>query len=510
MSHRGWKQDKYDPMYAVGFDIGSSSVKASLVHMETGKLVAKAQYPETEMAIQAPQPGWAEQDPDLWWECVGHTSRQMLAESGIDPAEIGSIGIAYQMHGLVMVDENLRSLRPSIIWCDSRAVDIGQEAFEELGQEFCLSNFLNSPGNFTASKLQWVRDNQPEIYRRIRYIMLPGDYVALRLTGKAVTTPSGLSEGVLWNFRTNNIASEVANHAGVEPNFIPTVRDVFSDQGEVTQEASLHTGLPVGAKVTYRAGDQPNNALSLGVLEPGEVAATGGTSGVVYGITDRPVFDKLSRVNGFAHVNHSSTDPRIGVLLCVNGAGIQYAWIRRLMGEREIGYPQLEELAASVPIGSDGLTILPFGNGAERILVNKNVGARVLDLDFNRHTRAHLARAALEGIAFAFVYGVGIMREMGVEVKSMKVGNDNLFQSTVFSNTIATLLNCTIQVIETTGSTGAAFASGLATGEMGELTDIRDKLGIVGIHTPDGDEQRTKYERAFEVWSKALRDAIAE
>ncbi len=511
-------------MYLLGYDIGSSSIKAALVEAETGATLAVAQSPATEMNMTAHQPGWAEQDPDEWWRHVCAATQQLLENTLIAPAEIKGIGISYQMHGLVVVDENMRPLRPAIIWCDSRAVPYGNRAFEEIGQEHCLSHLLNSPGNFTAAKLAWVKENEPEIFAKIRHFLLPGDYIALRLSGEAMTTPSGLSEGILWDFLKNDVADTVLDYFGFDKKLIPQVVPTFSLQGKLTPEAAAATGLAAGTPVAYRAGDQPNNALSLNVLQPGEVAATGGTSGVVYGVVDRPAYDLQSRVNGFCHVNHGLTNHhplppkgetpitlptgqagnhRIGILLCINGAGSLYRWLRQTVGQGSISYPDMERLAASVPVGADGLRILPFGNGAERMLGNLDPGAQVNNLQLNRHTAAHLYRAGLEGIAFSFVYGVQILKEMGLDISVMRVGNDNLFQSAVFSKTIATLLGCSIDVVETTGAVGAAKAAGVATGIYPSIEAAMASVRVTGRHEPEVGRVG-EYLQVYDVWKSDL------
>jgi len=273
-------------MYSIGFDIGSSSIKAALVRTSSGKSVAVVNEPKTEMNIIAVQNGWAEQNPNDWWKHVCTATKRLLEENNINSKEISGIGISYQMHGLVIVDELGNSLRNSIIWCDSRAVEIGQKAFDDLGNQICLEKLLNSPANFTASKLKWVKDNEPETYSKIHKFMLPGDYIAYKLSGEICTTISGLSEGILWNFQKSAIADWLLRHFAIEENLVPEIKDTFSIQGKVSEQGANESGLAIGTPILYRAGDQPNNALSLNVLNPGEVAATGGTSGVVYAVTD--------------------------------------------------------------------------------------------------------------------------------------------------------------------------------------------------------------------------------
>lgn len=493
-------------MYLLGYDIGSSSIKAALVDTETGATAAIVQSPHKEMPIQAVHTNWAEQDPEVWWEHVCLATHQLLQQTSIQPEAIKGIGISYQMHGLVLVDQQQQVLRPSIIWCDSRAVKIGAAAFDDIGHERCLTQLLNSPGNFTASKLRWVKENEPDIYQRIHKFMLPGDYIAMRLSGEIVTTPSGLSEGILWDFSKNEVSQLLLDYFGFSQEHVPAVVPSCSIQGVLSAEAAKATGLVAGIPLAYRAGDQPNNALSLNVLKPGEVAATGGTSGVVYGVVDRPVYDPLSRVNGFAHVNHTAENPRIGILLCINGAGIQYSWVRSQFAPPSFSYLEMEQLAASVPIGADGLRILPFGNGAERMLGNKETGARINNLHFNRHERAHFYRAALEGVAFSFAYGMKILRDMGLSLQVMRVGNDNLFQSSIFSSTIANLVHSRIEIIETTGAVGAAKAAGVATGIYASLAEAMRETKTLKIYEPV--QQNGIYEEAYELWEHDLNQAL--
>ncbi|MFK7810681.1 MAG: xylulokinase [Saprospiraceae bacterium] len=494
-------------MYLLGYDIGSSSIKAALVRSEDGATIATAQYPEKEMPMIAHQPGWAEQDPKLWWQHLCTATTILLQKSKIDKQDIKGIGIAYQMHGLVLVDKNQKALRPAIIWCDSRAVEIGQKAFTELGENYCLPHLLNSPGNFTASKLKWVKDNEPEIYKQIFNIMLPGDYIAMKLSGEVATTISGLSEGILWDFKKETVATELLNHYGIDKSLIPEVKPTFSLQGKITNQAASETGLAVGTPIGYRGGDQPNNALSLNVLKPGEVAATGGTSGVVYGVVDQKKFDPASRVNSFAHVNYQKDKTRIGVLLCINGAGIQYSWLKHQVAFQQESYMEMEKQLSSIPVGSNGLRILPFGNGAERMLSNKSPGAQMINLDFNQHTRAHLYRAGLEGIAFSFVYGMQVLKEMGLNLSVIRVGNDNLFQSSVFSKTIATLVDSKIEMMKTTGAVGAAKAAGAGLGFYGSLEEAMSNNEL--IHTYEPSEDKEQYQLAYDLWTKDLERVLS-
>lgn len=488
-------------MYLLGYDIGSSSVKASLVDAQSGRCVASAFYPKSEAAIIAQKPGWAEQEPSSWWENLKLATTDVLAASTADPKDIKAIGISYQMHGLVCVDKDLNVLRPSIIWCDSRAVPYGQKAFDEIGHEACLSHLLNSPGNFTASKLAWVKENEPELYSKIYKIMLPGDYIAMKLTGEVCTTISGLSEGMMWDFSENAPAQLLLDYYGIDRSLIADIRPTFSEQGRVTAAAAAELGLAEGTPVTYRAGDQPNNALSLNVFNPGEIASTAGTSGVVYGVLGEVNYDPKSRVNTFAHVNHTEDQTRLGVLLCINGTGILNSWMKRNAAPEGISYAQMNDLAATVPIGSAGVSILPFGNGAERMLENREVGSSIHGVNFNIHSQAHLLRAAQEGIVFSFKYGIEVMEQMGMNVNKIHAGHANMFLSPIFRNTLAGVTGAVIELYDTDGSVGAAKGAGIGAGIYKDNTEAFSTLEKLAVIEPSDTQE---YKDAYEVWKSRL------
>lgn len=491
-------------MYFIGYDLGSSSVKVALVEAESGKCVKVVNEPENEMAISAVQNDWAEQDPEMWWDYACKVTKRVISESNVNPNEIKGIGISYQMHGLVVVDKNGNPLRDSIIWCDSRAVEIGAKAFEEIGTEKCMSHLLNSPGNFTASKLKWVKENEPEIFNKIHKFMLPGDYLAYKLTDTIRTTDNGLSEGILWDFKNDTPAQFLMDYYGISSNLLPKLVENFTNQGSVSKEAASVTGLPEGIPIVYRAGDQPNNALALNILNSGEVAATGGTSGVVYAVTNSKDSKEPSRINHFAHVNHTIRDTRIGKLLCINGAGILYRWLRNMLGN--LSYEEMNGLASKVPVGSDGVVVLPFGNGAERMLNSVNTGVQLLNVNLNMHSRGHLCRAALEGIAFAFVYGMDILKNDNAHIDVIRAGNDNLFRSEIFSDTVATLIGHEIEIYNTTGAVGAARAVGLQNGDYKKFGNQIMENNRELIFKPK--KEKENYVLAYEKWKKQLEIAL--
>ena len=491
-------------MYYIGYDLGSSSIKVSIVCSKTGKNIHTLSEPKNEMQIISTQNDWAEQDPNNWWKHICNGTRRILKESKLDSSEIISIGISYQMHGLVIIDKKGNSLRNSIIWCDSRAVDIGNTAFNDIGTLKCSENLLNSPGNFTVSKLKWVKENEPDIYRKIYKFMLPGDYIAFKMTDIVNSTRNGLSEGILWDYKENKVAKWLLNYYKIDTSLTPNIVENFTNQGETTSRSAKETGLPVGIPITYRAGDQPNNALSLNVLKNGEVAATGGTSGVVYAVTNKLKSKESTRINHFAHVNYSNNNQLIGKLLCINGAGIMYKWLKK--NTSASSYEEMNNSADKIPIGSNGLVVIPFGNGSERMFNNKNIGTHFFNLNLNIHSESHLYRASLEAIAFSFVYGIEIMKDDGTQIKIIKAGNDNLFKSDIFSNTVSTLINHDIEIYNTTGSVGAARASGLIDGDFDKFGDFLSQNNHVKTYKPN--KNNKEYIKAYKNWKNELKTLL--
>lgn len=487
-------------MLLLGIDVGTSSIKVSLVESQTQQCIAAAQFPDVESEIKSIHPGWAEQSPEMWWQHVQEAIKRVGASKGIDLSGVGAIGIAYQMHGLVVVGKEQNPLRDSIIWCDSRAVSLGEKAFQAIGEEKSLSHLLNSPGNFTAAKLAWVKENEPQVYEAIDKIMLPGDYIAMKLTGEVTTSSSALSEGVLWDFQKEGLSEDVINYFKFDQSLIPRIDPVFAEHGRLQKSVSQMLGLKEGIPVTYKAGDQPNNALSLNVLKPGEVAATAGTSGVIYGVSDNLTYDKQSRVNTFAHVNHSGDEKRLGILLCINGTGILNRWVRDNIAP-DMSYSKIDQAAAAVAPGSLGLKVLPFGNGAERMLNNKIVGAHFVDLDLNVHTRSHIFRASQEGIAFAFRYGLDIMRENGMHPTVIRAGKANMFYSPVFTEAFVNATGVPVELYASDGSVGAAIGAGIGAGAFTNYDEAFNKMKRLQLIEPNNQEL---YNVLYQEWKKVL------
>jgi len=494
-------------MQLLGYDIGSSSIKACLLDATDGKIVASAMSPDEELDINAPRPGWAEQDPQVWWHHLKAATRQVLAADGAAPGAIAGIGIAYQMHGLVLVDEQQQVLHPAIIWCDGRAVDIGSKAFDELGQAYCLEHYLNSPGNFTASKLRWVRENKPEIFANVHKVMLPGDYIAMKMSGEVRTSVSGLSEGIFWDYQSGGLAHKLLAHYGIPDELLPEYDANFAESGTLMDEAASELGLKAGIPIGYRAGDQPNNALSLNVMDPGEVAATAGTSGVIYGVTDQPLYDDHSRVNTFVHVNSKEGKPRYGVLLCINGTGIQNSWLKSKLFGNQHSYDEMNRHAGDITIGSEDVIVLPFGNGPERVLGNRDPGAVIKNINFNRHGEAHVMRAAQEGIAFSLNYGLQVMKQMGMDIDTIRVGSDNMFQSPVFREAFTNATGTRVELYNSNGALGAAIGAGFGTGVFDSREEAFQNLEQIATLEPTA-EKVEAYQQAYERWEQELNKEL--
>lgn len=492
-------------MLLLGIDIGTSSVKVSVVDAATRQCIASAQHPETESPILSPHPGWAEQSPDQWWEDTKQAILKCHSTGKYNSNDIGAIGIAYQMHGLVLVDKEQQVLRNAIIWCDSRAVETGNEAFVAIGEEYCLSHLLNSPANFTASKLAWVKRNEPALYEKINKFMLPGDFIAMKMTGEISTSAAALSEGIFWDFKENSVSSAVMDYYGFSTAMVPAIKPVFTAHGLLKDTVAGHLSLRKGIPVAYKAGDQPNNALSLNVLNPGEVAATAGTSGVVYAVSDELVYDKQSRVNSFAHVNHTTDKNSIGVLLCINGCGATYRWIREMSGG-SINYNRMNEAAASVAPGCEGVQLIPFGNGAERILNNKITGAHIRHLDYSIHTKGHLYRAAHEGIAYAFRYGVDIMRENNIHPVVVRAGRANMFLSELFTQIFADVTGIPVELHNADGSIGAAIGAGIGAGIFSSAAEAFSLHKAGTIVAPSS--ATVFYEEQYQSWKETVLQIV--
>lgn len=492
-------------MLLCGIDVGTSSIKLSVVNSATKKIIHSCSFPDTENDIISILPGYAEQNPEHWWHCIEQVIKKGNASKTYNPLDIIAIGISYQMHGLVILDKDKKVLRPSIIWCDSRASGYGDKAFENLGKENALKSLLNSPGNFTASKLAWVKKNEPYIYDKIKYVLLPGDYISYKFTNELTTTISALSEGIFWDFKKNEISKDLLNYYQFDISLFPELRHVFTNHGLITSKNAIQLGLSKKIKVTYKAGDQPNNALSLGVIEPGEIATTAGTSGVIYGVSSELKYDPDCRLNSFAHVNYTNELRRIGVLMCINGTGILNRWLKENFFPLN-SYTDLNNFADKSEIGSKGLICFPFGNGSERIFNNKIIGGSFRNLDFNRHKKNEISRSVQEGIAFSMVYGLELLEIAGINPIKIKAGFSNMYLSSIFASTIVNASNVSIQLLESDGAYGAALGAGIGLQYYKSLYEGVNSIKIMSEVTPD--QNRNKTREVYENWKFELKTML--
>ena len=488
-------------MLLCGIDVGTSSIKLSVVDASTKKVIHTCSFPETENEIISVSPGFAEQNPEHWWYCVMQVIKMANATKKYNPLDISAIGISYQMHGLVILDKDKQVLRPSIIWCDSRAASIGDLAFEALGKEKLLKDLLNSPGNFTASKLAWVKNNEPQIYEQIKHVILPGDFISYKFTDELTTTISALSEGIFWDFNKNEISKDLLDYYGFDVSFFPEIKQVFENHGQISNTMASELGLSTNLKITYKAGDQPNNALSLGVVEPGEIATTAGTSGVIYGVSSELKYDPNCRVNSFAHVNYTKDLRRIGVLMCINGTGILNRWLKENFFSTN-SYTDLNSYANQSEIGSKDLMCFPYGNGAERIFNNKIIGGSFRNLDFNRHQKNEISRSVQEGIAFSMVYGLELLNSSGIVPQKIKAGYANMYLSSIFSSTIVNASNVSIQLLESDGAYGAALGAGIGSHYYKSVHEGINSIKLLSEILPDQNKNKTS--DFYEKWKSEL------
>ncbi|WP_339655368.1 FGGY-family carbohydrate kinase, partial [uncultured Salegentibacter sp.] len=347
----------------------------------------------------------------------------------------------------------------------------------------------------------------PENFKKASIMMLPGDYIAAKLSETPQISTSGLSEAALWDFSKGKLATEVLDKMGLSEDFIPEIVPSFGDQATVSSAIANELGLDPDTKINYRAGDQPNNAFSLNALKPGDIATTAGTSAVMYAVSAENTFDPESRVNTFLHVNNTEKAKHNGVLLCINGSGILYQWLRKIISvgrEELIPYEKLNEEAAKVEPGSKGLRFYPFGNGVERIFSNKEVNSGIENLNYNIHQPAHLIRSACEGIVFAMNYGFEVMQSIGVEGKVVRAGKDNLFLSPVFREIFVNTTQTTLELYNTSGAEGAARGAAVGYGFYKEFDDAFTSLKCLERMEPDPKLSK-QYQEIYQEWKQNIK-----
>lgn len=475
-------------MAFLGIDVGTSSVKVSIVG-EDGVILASATAPaSSERAINSPNPNWAEQNPEDWWEDAQQAILNLPLEARL---QVEAIGIAYQMHGLVLVDSQFQPVRPSIIWCDGRNIQESQILAESLGLDALENRLLNKPGTLTLAKLAWVAEHEPETLAKAHTFGLPGDFIAYKLTGEWSTTKSGYSEMVGWDFGASIPFEEGFRKAGWKLP-LPEARPNLEEGAPIQKVIAEKLGLPPSARVTYRAGDQPNNAFGLGVLQQGETAISAGTSGVLYGIGDSSP-GLHEGINRFLHVNS-----QIGVLMCLNGVGSALAFARRTWFQNQ-SYEALSELASQAN-PENCPYFFPFGNGAERIL-SERAFSGFTELDFNRHNLPELARSVFEGIAFAYRLGSEKMEKAGCLSKVVNGTESGLLKSSFFAQLLANELQVELILSEGDGSTAAARGAALG------IKKILPKPAPLKRYLPTSPANHERFSHWHKILEKFLQPA---
>lgn len=400
--------------YVLGIDVGTGGTRAVVVD-RLGKIASSATYEHVPFA--SPHTGWAEQDPHDWWKATGGAIRQAL--TNVSGAKVTCVGLAGQMHGAVLLDERNEVLRPALIWCDQRTQaqcdwlnsQVGARRIIELTSNPALTNF-------TLTKLLWVRDREPEIWKRFRRVLLPKDYVRLRMTGEHAMDMADASGTLMLDVAHRRWSEEMMSATGISMSSLPRLYESPEVCARVDERGAAHTGLEMGTPVVAGAGDQAGGAVGMGIVRAGAVSATIGTSGVVFAATDTPAMDVNGRVHTFCH----AVPGRWHVMGVTQAAGLSFRWVRDLLqNSSSLSYDQLTGEAAQIPAGSDGVLWAPYLMGERTPHLDPNARGTLTGLAAN-HTRAHIVRAVLEGVAFSLKDTFSLFNEMRVPVRNVRLG----------------------------------------------------------------------------------------
>ena len=404
-------------MPLLGIDIGTTGSRAVAI-AEDGRVLAAATADHQPFA--SPRTAWAEQQPDDWWRAAQAAIRTVLA-TGIDPRSIGAIGLSGQMHGAVLLDGDGQVVRPAIIWCDQRTEVECRWLNDTIGQDRLL-RMVSNPAltNFTLTKLLWVRTHEPDAWRRVRHVLLPKDHVRFRLSGDQATDVADASGTLMLDVEHRRWSDEILEAAGIDRRMLPSVVESPAICARVSRQGAAATGLAEGTPIVGGAGDQAAGAVGMGITRPGTVSATIGTSGVVFAATDRPALDPRGRLHTFCH----AIPNRWHVMGVTQAAGLSLRWLRDLFGERSAGdrgYETMIADAATVPPGADGVLWAPYLMGERTPHLDPSIRAALVGLSAS-HTRGHIIRAVLEGVAFSLRDTFAIFDELDVPVRRVRLG----------------------------------------------------------------------------------------
>jgi xylulokinase len=439
--------------YVLGIDVGTGGTRAVLVD-RNGAIASSATCEHVPFA--SPQTGWAEQDPHDWWKAAGSAIRAALAN--VQNADVVCVGLAGQMHGAVLLDENDEVLRPALIWCDQRTQPQCDWLNEKLGEQRIIELTCNPAlTNFTLTKLLWVRDHEPEVWKRFRRVLLPKDYVRFRLTGEHAMDVAEASGTLMFDVADRRWSEEMMASVGLPMTCLPKLFESPEICARLSHAGAAHAGLKPGTPVVAGAGDQAGGAVGMGIVRAGAVSATIGTSGVVFAATDTPAMDVRGRVHTFCH----AVPGRWHVMGVTQAAGLSLRWIRDLLkNSANLSYDQLTREAASVPAGSDGVLWSPYLMGERTPHLDPNARATLTGLAAN-HTRAHVVRAVLEGVAFSLKDTFSLFAEMKVPVSTIRVGGGGA-RSELWRQIQADVYGREVEILA--AEEGAAYGAALLAG----------------------------------------------
>ncbi|MCL2508983.1 MAG: xylulokinase [Oscillospiraceae bacterium] len=497
--------------YLLGLDIGTSGTKTVLFDFDgTAAASETVEYP-----LYQPQNGWAEQNPDDWWNAAVSGVRAVIAKAGCMGADIAAVGLSGQMHGLVMLDKNGRVLRPSIIWCDQRTQAECEELNSVVGERRMIEITANPPmTGFTASKILWVRNNEPDIYDRCAHILLPKDYIRYKLTNEFATEVSDASGMQLMDVVNRCWSKELLGKINIDESLLPRMHESQDVTGGISAEAAAITGLKSGTIVVGGAGDNPAAAVGTGIVSAGSAFTTIGSSAVVYAVSDTPTIDMQGRV----HTLCASVPGKWTVMSCTQGAGISLKWLRDTCCAEEIvqagregvdPYVIMDKIAAGVTPGADRLLFLPYLMGERSPHPDPDCRGVFFGLSA-RHTRANLIRAVMEGVAFSQRECVDVFRDMGVPIERMTVCGGG-GRSPLWRQMLADLYGCPVSSLRADegGALGAAILAGVGAGAYASLGEACAAVVRPDVTAVPDEAAARAYEPYFEMYKRLyvrLRD----
>jgi xylulokinase len=487
-------------MPILGIDVGTGGTRALVVD-QSGHILAAAT--EEHLPFASPQLGWAEQDPRDWWRAATVAIRKALQLANVSPASIACVGFSGQMHGAVLLDERDEVIRPALIWCDQRTQAQCDELRNIFGERRLIELTCNPPlTNFTLTKMLWVREHEPQNWVRVRKVMLPKDYVRLRLTGESAIDVADASGTLMLNVAKRQWAGEVLEKTGIDGRVLPKLCESPEICGRICDAGARESGLAAGTPVVAGAGDQAAGAVGIGINRPGTVSATIGTSGVVFAATDRPALDPRGRLHTFCH----AIPDRWHVMGVTQAAGLSLRWFRDQLGGGEAlpgdGYDQMCAAAARVSPGSEGAYWAPYLMGERTPHLDPDARAAFVGLTAS-HTRAHLIRAVLEGVAFSLKDTFTILDEIGVPASQIRLGGGGA-RSAVWRQIQADVFGSVVQILaaEEGAAYGAAILAGVGAACWSSVDEACDAVVHVAARVQPAGKVSSLMQRHYQVYRR--------